>query len=173
MIILKVLLPLSYKIDMRNSKETNLGNHKNHVTFLKELRLDFACYILMSGGFWSFHPTDFKKLKNVITEVLRGNIYILMIDTSRRQLKFADFLLSESIMHSKYYIENFFVPNFTKTTSFCSQSSFWMKKGLIWWLFNDNLRAGEREPEKKGTTNCTLINTNIPYLWIHIQLKMA
>ena len=140
-------LPLSYKIDMRNSKETNLGNHKNHVTFLKELRLDFAWYILMSGGFWSFHPTDFKKLKNVITKVLRGNIYILMIDTSRRQLKFADFLLSESIMHSKYYIENFFVPNFTKTTSFCSQSSFWMKKGLIWWLFNDNLRATGKEPE--------------------------
>ena len=34
----------------------------------------------------------------------------------------------------------------TKTKSFCFQSSFWMKKGAIWWLFSNELR--EREPEK-------------------------
>ena len=47
---------------------------------------------------------------------------------------------------------NDFVQNdkfFTKTTSFCSQLSPWTKKDVIWWLFNDNLRAREREPEKK------------------------
>ena len=62
MLILKVFLPLSYTIDMRNSKETNLGNHRNHVTFLKELRLDSLhdTYILISGRWWSFYTSDFK-----------------------------------------------------------------------------------------------------------------
>ena len=32
-------------------------------------------------------------------------------------------------------------------------TSFWMKKGVIWWLFHDNLRAREQEREEKGTTN--------------------
>ena len=42
---------------------------------------------------------------------------------------------------------------------------------VIWWLFNDNLRAREREPEKKGTTNSAinqhknppLIGTSVKY----------
>ena len=61
MLTLKVFLPLSCTIDMRNSKETNLGNHRNHVTFLKELRLDFLhdTYISMSGGWSSFYTSDF------------------------------------------------------------------------------------------------------------------
>ena len=31
--------------------------------------------------------------------------------------------------------------------------SFWTKKVVIWWLFDDDLRAREKEPEEKGTTN--------------------
>ena len=34
-----------------------------------------------------------------------------------------------------------------------SQYSFWMRKVVIWWLFNDNLRARGRQPEKKETKN--------------------
>ena len=41
----------------------------------------------------------------------------------------------------------------SKMTSLFSQSSFWIRKVNIWWLFNDKLRAIGREPEKKGTTN--------------------
>ena len=32
-------------------------------------------------------------------------------------------------------------------------SPFWIKKVVIWWLFDDDFRARDRESEKKGTTN--------------------
>ena len=32
-------------------------------------------------------------------------------------------------------------------------SRFWIKEVVIWWLFDDNLRARGQEPEKKRTTN--------------------
>ena len=31
--------------------------------------------------------------------------------------------------------------------------SFWTNKVVIWWLFDEDLRAREQEPEEKGTTN--------------------
>ena len=36
---------------------------------------------------------------------------------------------------------------------FSPNSSFWTKKGVIWWLFHDDFRAREWEREKKETTN--------------------
>ena len=32
-------------------------------------------------------------------------------------------------------------------------SSVWTIKVVIWWLFDDNLRARKQEPEKEETTN--------------------
>ena len=32
-------------------------------------------------------------------------------------------------------------------------TSFWMKKGVIWWLLDDNLKGRGQEQEEKGTTN--------------------
>ena len=40
---------------------------------------------------------------------------------------------------------------FTQMIIFSPNTSFWTKKGVIWWLFHDNLRA--REQEDKVTTN--------------------
>ena len=60
---------------------------------------------------------------------------------------------------------------FTKTTSFSSQFSFWMKKGVIWGLFSDDLRARERGPEKALQTFIDFKNNLSPlcrstiYLW--------
>ena len=35
---------------------------------------------------------------------------------------------------------------------FSPNTSFWTKKGVIWWLFHDDLRARERQREKKVIT---------------------
>ena len=43
--------------------------------------------------------------------------------------------------------------------------SFWMRKVVIWWLFNEDLRARGWEPEKKETTNFSLLGYLIlPYI---------
>ena len=44
------------------------------------------------------------------------------------------------------FIENFIILN---------------KKVVIWWLFDDDLSAREREPEEKGTTNSALISREV------------
>ena len=54
-----------------------------------------------------------------------------------------------------FLIENVFIwvktlRYFTQMMIFSFDTSFWMKKGVIWWLFIDDLRARERE--EKGTT---------------------
>ena len=42
---------------------------------------------------------------------------------------------------------------FTERNSLFSQYSFLIRKLVIWWLFNDDLRVRGQELEKKGTTN--------------------
>ena len=58
---------------------------------------------------------------------------------------------SKRHQNATYFIQNDEV--FTKTKSLFSQYSFWMRKDVIWWLFNDDLRSRGQEPEKKETTN--------------------
>ena len=49
------------------------------------------------------------------------------------------------------------LPYFTQIMIFSPNTSFWMKKGVIWLLFHDDLRAKERE--EKETTN------SVPKQW--------
>ena len=42
---------------------------------------------------------------------------------------------------------------FTQMMTFSLKPLFWTKKVVIWWLFNDDLRAREREREEKRTRN--------------------
>ena len=94
---------------------------------------------------------------------LLGAEFVVYFSSGSRSLA----LKSSSKSHE---ITTFFVPNdkgLAKTTSFCPQSSFWMKKGVIWWLFDDDLRAREREPEKKVTKNSApkLIKAELADFW--------
>ena len=58
-------------------------------------------------------------------------------------------LSSKSQKITIYFIQKVF----TKTKSFSLNTHFWLRKVVIWWLFNDDLRARGQEPEKKETTN--------------------
>ena len=48
------------------------------------------------------------------------------------------------------------LPYFTQMMIFSPNTSFWMRKGVIWRLFHDDLRAREWEREEKGTRNSAL-----------------
>ena len=74
------------------------------------------------------------------------------------------FFLSLSFSHSlalkssTYLCENIILgvktlPYFTQMIIFSPNTSFWTKKGVIWWLLYDDLRARERKWEEKGVTN--------------------
>jgi hypothetical protein len=55
-----------------------------------------------------------------------------------------------------YFIQNDEV--FTKTKLFLIDNGFWLRKVVIWWLFNNDLKARVPEPEKKETANFRAYN---------------
>ena len=80
-----------------------------------------------------------------------GSYFLSRIDS----IEFAKKYLN-SRFRSETRFQSCFTQNdedFAKMISLFSQYSFWMRKVVIWWLFNDDLRAREREPEKKEPEN--------------------
>ena len=71
------------------------------------------------------------------------------------------FFLLLSFSHTQVVIkkwsnENFFVQKRSLSEIIIiwkKTLSFWSEQFVIWWLFNDNLKASEQEREEKGTTN--------------------
>ena len=50
--------------------------------------------------------------------------------------------------------------------------SFWTKKVVIWWLFDDDLREREREAEEKRTTNSApwcIFKKSFPMTWLKVH----
>ena len=84
-------------------------------------------------------------------------------------------LLLSILYPISHQMTTFFTQNdedFTKMISLFSQYSFWMRKVVIWWLFNDNLRARGREPhkEKEQQIPCLILPHHLYYNSLSLRI---